>query len=278
MRKILTKITKEHFAIIFGIIICLFIFWNRVLRTRNPYVLQDLHYTTIGYILISITIFMLIILNVKSIITILKFNILNFKFLTSNSKIKDLLIFIKESPKELFIFIFNKVSFNFLETPMSYVVVYFYNTTGILFITLLMLLPTLIMSIIFFTEVIFYNSVFIFIKTLPLLIIPLLLRFVIHASNIQANAMLDYVRIYLEFFKYENQDQVYVRIKDEFKDVTPEISLKTCIDLHTIYSNMKNFTDSIEEKKAELTSYFTFLYSMLYLISWLYILYYSFYH
>jgi hypothetical protein len=266
---------KEFFAVYLGMILCSFILWNRLIRLRVPYELSTMEFTYFRYFFLVVTIIMLIISIFTSLINIFKWQL----FLTTKDTwFFKILSFIKEAPNELFTFIYNRISFRFVETPMSYIVVYFYNRKGIIFFSLLLLLPTLILSIIFFIEVIFYNSVFIFIKTLPLLILPLVLSLCLHISKIHGNTYLDYIRKHVEFFKYENEEQIYIRLKDEFKDVTPKISLEACEAYYYIYNNLANFAEAIKEKKAELRPYISLLYSNLYLISWLYILHYSFYH
>lgn len=271
----ISKFSKEHFAIILGFFICCWFIWLRVFRIRSPYSLNDIDFTLLKYLFISISLLIFIIIFITNIFII--FNIQPLKsFISENSFFNKIITYIKNSPKEFFIFLYNKYSFRFLETPISHIVVHFYNPKGILFFALLILSPSVLLSIIFFIEVIVYNYVFIFIKLLIILIIPLILRIIIYISKTHSEAYLEYVRSFVEFFRYEGDTQAYIKLKPEYENVTPKISLKACTDLYYIYVNIRNFTDAIEEKVLALKPYFMLIYSSLFFISWIYILLYSF--
>ena len=271
----ISKFSKEHFAIILGFFICCWFLWLRIFRIRSPYSLNDIDFTLPKYLFISISLIIFIIIFITSIFLIFNIQPLKF-FISENSFFNKIITYIKNSPKEFFIFLYNKYSFRFLETPMSHIVVHFYNPKGILFFTILILSPSVLLSIIFFIEVIVYNNIFIFIKLLLILIIPLILRVILYISKIHSEAYLEYVRSFVEIYRYEGEEQAYMRLKPEYENVKPEISLTACMHLDTIYVNICNFTDAIEEKVLTLKPYFMLVYSGLFFISWMYILLYSF--
>lgn len=268
-------LNNKNIPIILGFFICCWFIWLRVFRIRSPYSLNDVDFTLIKYLFISISLLIFIIIFITNIFVI--FNIQPLKsFIFENSLVTKFLIYIKNSPKEFFEYLYNKYSFRFLETPMSHIVVHFYNPKGILFFTILILSPSILLSIIFFIEVIVYNYVFVFIKLLLILVIPLTLRIIVYISNNHSKKNLEYVRSFVEFFRYEGDTQIFIKLKPEYENVKPEISLTACMHLDTIYVNIRNFTDAIEEKVLALKPYFMLIYSSLFFISWMYILLYSF--
>lgn len=159
---------------------------------------------------------------------------------------------------------------------MSYIVVYFYNSKGILFITLVLLFPLLLLPTVFFIEIIFYHYVFIFIKLLMLLIIPLILRLVIYIAKMYCTTYLNYIRSFLEFFTYENEPQIYMKLKPEFENSNSKISLQACEAYYEIYINIKQFCEALEQKRNKIKPYIMLYYSSFFILSWLYIILYSF--
>lgn len=290
-----------------GLIIIIFVIWNHVIRTRSTITLEQIPvtYYKIGILVILITFSLIvIILNIRT--------VLNFKsqpgFLKKGplQKILNMLReYVAQTPQELYKYLIEKNDLDLLlEKPASYFTAYCIYPR-IIAIGLLEL-PKVIISTIFFIDIIFLNSLKYFFISLYILIpviILQVLRFMINTYSLRRKKCIE---AYLSFTAVANDTKKGYMIK--LKPLFPQEHLLSIVvhkingirisvkpphlqkkqqitlchssqiltiltDSWYIYDRMHYYMAIIEGVRIAFNPYFTIYTSFCYLFGWSYYLY-----
>lgn len=296
---IIRKISS--WSIIIGFIIVALIIWNRIFRYRESYGFEEIVISKTRIFLISVMVISFTILLISSIIKITKYeyksnpdSFLN-RYFEANPHVSDIIVaksiqimafmdkYIIRAPKSFYEYLAPNLPIRSLvETPASYLVVWFYNdqkTKGIAI--LLLLLPRVIIAIIFLVEVLIYKRFDIFFKSLYLLIIPLIIECYIFICKDLAEKDIAFYDLHMEIFYHKvegiDEPQCFARFREPYPtfegayDLT-KVKLNTMINVYYIYANIRNFMRTIQEKKALYSPYFSLIYCPCFIIGWSYYL------
>jgi len=269
---------KEYFTIILGAIIILAYFWSRFIK-------ENMSNITRYFIVFSI--FFSVILFIKTLYVLTNKN----KTVLKNQLITHIIVsyldIITKAPIKVYELIYQWKYFPIkfiIEKPISYITAYLYYPTSLypqLISIFLLQIPKAIVSTLFLIEILYFHQLYYFMKILWLLLTLLLsIRIFLYLSYHHSKKNIEYFDLYIEFFKIENNAQVFVRYCNSLPNIENPIDI-TIVQLniiagwYTIYANIRNFIKTIYDFNDIISPYFTLYASFCFVIGWSYFLYLS---
>lgn len=262
-----------------GIIIS-FIFWNRFIKKRVIYNLEEIYVSNFKLYCIVFTSIIILFTIVKNILFLLD-NTTN-AFPIKNNIIKEIYKYIKivSTAPQIFydkIYMFKYFPIKTLiEKPISYLTAYLYYPSSSypkLISVFFLQVPKIIVAILFFIDIVFFHQINYFIKAIWLLSLTLIVRMFLFMANHHSKKNIDYFDLHIEFFKYENNNTCYAKFREPLPNIpdaldTQHVKLSTILGWYTIYGNIYNFTKKIYEYNSFITPYGTIISSIFFLIGW----------
>lgn len=261
---------KDIIKTIIFILFITFIIWNRLFREFSTKIINEYIFNIYGVILFLYLICMALARIVKYNISFQNstgyFSLLYNTFITYFLKVYEPLLYyisINIDLKKL------------LEIPISYIVAYVnYPQILAFFFTKV---PSIFLATLFFLEVLSYNKLEYFFKSLPALIIPLLFNACLFIIDEISLAQIEYVTPHLTC---ESKGNILVfQLAPESPNIPNALSLAIMqksltwlVNQYQIFSAIKYFCDDINKAKEFFGPWVLLYTSLLYFISWFYIL------
>lgn len=272
---------KNIIKVFIALFLIIFILWNRLFRMRLPKDVFALDVDVIHFILTIFLIFIFLLLLINAIFELLgltnEIKVAKKGYLNKIFTVLEEYVF--NSPKYLLNLISLKIDLKiFIEKPLSYLVAYFYYPKIINFT--LYIVPTMLLSTIFFVDLVCFFRITYFYKILVLLLIPIIFKIILFIVDDFCNSYIFYLNHHIYFEKDDNTKLVIVKPVV----VTPMIpnALNTFeIQKHfnwlcaqwEIYTTIKNFCNKVYEAHNNIKYYVQVYNYTLYFLGWNYYLY-----
>jgi hypothetical protein len=218
-------------SLLFGILYISFIIWNRLIRVRLPKELIFINEYDLTFFIILFLTILFGILFIYYILNLIKYlpkepGIIIRKIMKIEEKLKKYKIYVImeqiikafiEGPLYLYLLIYNQTRkiHNATEIIGRYLFFLFYQRKVLtyLFYIGLIVLPQLVVSFIFFIEVVYFKQLNIFYKVLPLLIIPLTIKAYFGILKFHTESVIKSYEKYFKFYFDEETGILHITIK-----------------------------------------------------------------
>lgn len=265
------------FKLLIGILVIIFVFWNRLLRERVTKSISEMANSWPQKLLI-IALLLLFLFQIKMAVDSLRKKqkeSFYFKKLANMSFIQKIMEYL-DSPKYLMLTISKSTSFKcIIETPLSYCVV-FVNVKMLFFC--LVLLPRFLVIVMFLIDIFIYGQFLLMYKALILLLIPFLTKLYFYIAEEFCHDYVFYIAHHLVFEESEN-GMLNVKPNTESPNIPNALALEiirekfnVLVNHWEIYTNILNYIKTYKSNTEILLAGTNFIINVTYFFSWLYIL------